>query len=216
MIKTASTHSAKLIKLYDFELSGHCHKVRLFLSLLDIPYEKINVDLPNGEHKSNFFLELNSFGQVPVMQDGDLTIADSNAILVYLALKYDSLALWFPAKPIIQAKIQRWLSAAAGPLAFGIANLRAARVFKRTADSRAQELSDRLLASMNSELSKSNFLCSDQYPTIADIAMYSYIAHSPEGGINLEQYENIQGWISKIESLPRFQGMKKSPHLDAS
>ena len=210
MLNTVAINSEKLIKLYDFELSGHCHKVRLFLSLLDIPFETININLPKGEHKSDFFLDLNSFGQVPVMQDGDLVIADSNAILVYLALKYDPLSLWLPVDPIIQAQIQRWLSAAAGPLAFGVANLRAARVFKRTADLRAQELSDKLLAAMNLELSKSKFLCTDKNPTIADIAMYSYTAHSPEGGINLGLYENIVNWMKSIESLPRFQGMKKS------
>jgi len=210
MLNTVSVDSEQSIKLYDFELSGHCHKVRLFLSLLDIPFETINVNLPKGEHKTDFFLDLNSFGQVPVMQDGDLVIADSNAILVYLALKYDPLSVWLPVSPIVQARIQRWLSAAAGPLAFGVANLRAANVFKRTADSRAQELSDKLLSSMNFELSKSKFLCTDIKPTIADIAMYSYTAHSPEGGINLSQYENIVGWIKRIESLPRFQAMKKS------
>jgi glutathione S-transferase len=210
MLNTVAVHSEQLIKLYDFELSGHCHKVRLFLSLLDIPFKTININLPKGEHKSDFFLDLNSFGQVPVMRDGDLIIADSNAILIYLALKYDPLSVWLPNNPITQAQIQRWLSAAAGPLAFGVANLRAARVFKRTADLRAQELSDKLLSSMNFELSKSKFLCTDKNPTIADIAMYSYIAHSPEGGINLELYENIMDWIKSIESLPRFLGMKKS------
>jgi glutathione S-transferase len=210
MLNTVSVDSKKSIKLYDFELSGHCHKVRLFLSLLDIPFETINVNLPKGEHKTDFFLDLNSFGQVPVMQDGDLVIADSNAILVYLALKYDPLSVWLPVSPIVQARVQRWLSAAAGPLAFGVANLRAANVFKRTADSRAQELSDKLLSSLNFELSKSKFLCTDKKPTIADIAMYSYTAHSPEGGINLAQYENIVGWIKRIESLPGFQAMKKS------
>jgi glutathione S-transferase len=210
MLNTVAVHSEHVIKLYDFELSGHCHKVRLFLSLLDIPFKTINIDLPNSEHKTNFFLDLNSFGQVPVMQDGDFVIADSNAILVYLALKYDPLSMWLPVNPLIQAQIQRWLSAAAGPLAFGVANLRAARVFKRSADLRAQELSDKLLSAMNYELSKSKFLCTDKKPTIADIAMYSYTAHSPEGGIDLSQYENIGDWIKRIESLPRFQAMKKS------
>jgi glutathione S-transferase len=210
MLNTVTVNSEQIIKLYDFELSGHCHKVRLFLSLLDIPFETININLPKGEHKSDFFLKLNSFGQVPVLRDGDFVIADSNAILVYLALKYDPLSVWFPVSPITQAQIQRWLSAAAGPLAFGVANLRAARVFKRTADLRAQELSDKLLAAMNLELSKSKFLCTDQRPTIADIAMYSYTAHSPEGGIDLEQYDNIMRWIKNIELLPHFLGMKKS------
>lgn len=210
MLNTVTVNSEQIITLYDFELSGHCHKVRLFLSLLDIPFETININLPKGEHKSDFFLDLNSFSQVPVLREGDFIIADSNAILVYLALKYDPLSVWLPVNPTTQAQIQRWLSAAAGPLAFGVANLRAARVFKRTADLRAQELSDKLLAAVNLELSKSKFLCTDQRPTIADIAMYSYIAHSPEGGINLEQYDNILRWIKNIELLPHFLGMKKS------
>lgn len=210
MLNTVTVNSEQIITLYDFELSGHCHKVRLFLSLLDIPFETININLPKGEHKSDFFLDLNSFGQVPVLREGDFIIADSNAILVYLALKYDPLSVWLPVNPTTQAQIQRWLSAAAGPLAFGVANLRAARVFERTADLRAQELSDKLLAAVNLELSKSKFLCTDQRPTIADIAMYSYIAHSPEGGINLEQYDNILRWIKNIELLPHFLGMKKS------
>jgi glutathione S-transferase len=76
-----------MMKLYHFPLSGHAHRARLFLSLLDLPHEVIDVDLANGEHKSPAFLAINPFGQVPVLEDDGVYISDSNAILVYLAKK---------------------------------------------------------------------------------------------------------------------------------
>ena len=78
-----------MIKLYRHALSGHSHRVEMFLSLLDLDYSLIDVDLMNGEHKTEQFLKLNPFGQVPVLDDDGVIIFDSNAILVYLAEKYD-------------------------------------------------------------------------------------------------------------------------------
>lgn len=76
------------IKLYNFPLSGHAHRVELMLSLLELPTELLFVDLANGAHKRPEFLAINPFGQVPVIDDGGTVISDSNAILVYLAKKY--------------------------------------------------------------------------------------------------------------------------------
>ena len=78
------------IKLYRHPLSGHAHRVEVFLSLLGLPSELIDVDLAKGAHKQDEFLKKNIFGQVPVIEDGDITLSDSNAILVYLASKYDT------------------------------------------------------------------------------------------------------------------------------
>jgi glutathione S-transferase len=78
------------IRLHGFFLSGHTHRAELFLSLLGLPYERIEVDLAKGAHKKPDFLALNPFGQVPVLEDGDAVVSDSNAILVYLALRYDT------------------------------------------------------------------------------------------------------------------------------
>lgn len=77
------------IKLYRHALSGHAHRVEAFLSILGIQADIIDVDLANGAHKQPEFLKKNAFGQVPVLDDGTHTLADSNAILVYLATKYD-------------------------------------------------------------------------------------------------------------------------------
>ena len=87
------------IKLYNFPRSGHAHRVELMLSLLQLPTELIFVDLAKGEHKQPDFLALNSFGQVPVIDDQGVVLADSNAILVYLAQKYGN-GRWLPTDPV--------------------------------------------------------------------------------------------------------------------
>jgi glutathione S-transferase len=203
--------SSNQLKVHSFELSGHCHRVLLFLSLLEIPYEEVRIDLLGGQQRSAEFLKLNSYGQVPVLEDGATVISDSNAILVFLALKYDPKRKWYPSDLLTIANIQRWLSVAAGPLAFGNANMRAGKIFNRPIDPRAHEISKRLLDVMDFELSTRQYICTKFSPTIADIALYSYVAHSPEGGIDLRNYKNINAWLEKIENLNGFIGMNKSP-----
>jgi glutathione S-transferase len=111
------------IKLYRKLLSGNSHRVELFLSLLGLQYELVTVDVANGENKKPEFLALNPFGLVPVLQDGDVTLAESNAILVYLEGKYAP-GQWLPRDPVGAARVQRWLSIAMGPLAYGPAYAR--------------------------------------------------------------------------------------------
>ena len=198
------------IALYSFPLSGHAHRARLMLSLLGLPYTLVEVDLRAGAHKQPAFLALNPFGQVPVIDDDGLVLADSNAILVYLARRYDPANTWLPADPAGQAAVQRWLSVAAGPLASGPAAARLVTVFG--AKLNGPELiarSHQLLAVVEASLAGRRFLTGDT-PTIADVAMYTYTAHAPEGGIMLDAYPNVQGWLARIEALPGFVGMVRS------
>src|SRR6185503_7118897 len=116
------------MKLYYHPLSGHAHRARLFLSLLGIAHELVQVDLMSGAHKAPAFLQMNRFGQVPVLDDGGTIISDSNAILVYLAKKHRR-ADWLPEAPDGAAAVQRWLSVAAGQIAFGPAAARLVTLF---------------------------------------------------------------------------------------
>ncbi len=198
------------VKLYTFPLSGHAHRVRLALSLLNVPTELIEVDLRKGEQKSAEFLAMNPFGQVPVIADGGVVLADSNAILVYLARRYGNTD-WLPSDPVGEAAVQRWLSVAAGLVAFGPAAARLVTVFG--AGFRAEEVIGRahgLLAVMDKELARKPYLIGDK-PSIADIANYSYIAHAPEGNVSLEAYPNVRAWLARIEALPGFVAMQKTP-----
>lgn len=197
------------IKLYNFPRSGHAHRVELMLSLLQLPTELILVDLAKGEHKQAPYLAINSFGQVPAIDDNGLVLADSNAILVYLAHKYGN-GRWLPADPVGAARVQRWLSVAAGPIAFGPAAARLITVFgaKLNADELI-ERSHNLLKVMDSELGKTPYLAGSE-PTIADVAAYSYIAHAPEGNVSLDDYGNVRAWLARIEALPGFVGMPRT------
>jgi len=197
------------IKLYNFPKSGHAHRIELMLSLLNLPTELVFVDLAKGAHKQPDFLALNPFGQVPVIDDNGTVIADSNAILVYLAKKYDN-GTWLPEEPAAAARVQRWLSVAAGPLAFGPAAARLVTVFGAAFNT--DEVIARahtLLKVIDAELAKAPFLAGST-PTIADIANYSYIAHAPEGNVSLEPYANVRSWLARIELLPGFVPMPRT------
>lgn len=208
---TSSTLPARPIRLYRYTLSGHCHRVELFLSLLGLPMEAVEVDLAAGAHKTPAFLAMNAFGQVPVIQDGECMLADANAILVYLAKRYaDRPEQWLPQEPQAAAAVQRWLSVAAGQLAFGPAAARVTQLFKRPDNPEAVTRAHTLFAVMEQQLGQSAFLAGST-PTLADIANYSYVAHAPEGNVSLEPYPALRAWLARIEALPRFVPMVRTP-----
>lgn len=197
------------IKLYTFPLSGHAHRVQLALSLMHIPSVLIEVDLRKGAQKTPEFLAMNPFGQVPVIDDNGTILADSNAILVYLARKYGN-SDWLPQDAFGEAQVQRWLSVAAGLVAFGPAAARLVTVFG--AGFRAEEVIGRahnLLKVMDAELASKPFLIGEK-PSIADVANYTYIAHAPEGNVALDAYPHVQAWLARIEALPGFVPMVKT------
>ncbi|ROM46178.1 glutathione S-transferase [Pseudomonas poae] len=202
--------SQSAIKLYGFPLSGHSHRVELMLSLLGLPTEFILVDLKQGAHKTAAYLaEVNSFGQVPAIDDNGVVLADSNAILVYLAATYGK-GQWLPGDPVGQARVQRWLSAAAGQLHVGPASARLAVVFGAEIDTvNAIARSHALLKLVEQQLNQTRFLVGEQ-PTIADIAFYSYVAHAPEGNVSLADYPHVRAWLASIEALPGFVGMPRT------
>lgn len=201
------------LRLYRHPISGHAHRAELMLSLLGLPFEKVDVDLMAGAQKQPDFLARNAFGQVPVLEDGEHTIADSNAILVYLALRHDRDRQWLPADPFTAAQVQRWLSAAAGPLANGPATARVEVLFRRPRDPQRHLAARRLFEVMEQQLARQPFLAAT-HPTIADVAMYTYTAHAPEGGVSLQPYPQLRAWLARIEALPGFVGMQRSPEAD--
>lgn len=191
------------MKLYYSPKSGHSHRVRLFLSLIGAAFDLIEVDLAARQHKSADFLKMNAFGQVPVLEDDGVAIADSNAILVYLARKFDRTD-WYPDDALGAARVQRWLSVAAGQLAQGPASARLVTLFGAKMDADAAiARAHALLALMDAELAPSGWLAAER-PTIADIALYSYIARAPEGNVALDDYPHIRAWLERIEALPGF------------
>ena len=198
------------IKLYRHPLSGHAHRVELLLSILGLKADIIDVDVMGGENKQPAFLAKNIFGQVPVLEDGAATLADSNAILVFLASKYDTTRTWLPVNPEELSAVQRFLSVAAGSVAFGPAAARLFNVFGADLNhEQAKERSNDLLATLNDYLWDRKWLATDN-PTIADIANYAYIAHAPEGDVSLEPYPHVIAWLRRVEALPGFVPMQRT------
>lgn len=198
------------MKLYHHPLSGHSHRARLFVSLLGLPHELVEVDLTSGAHKKPEFLQLNPCGQVPVLDDDGVVVSDSNAILVYLAKKA-ARADWLPEDPRGSAAVQRWLSVAAGEVAYGPAAARLITVFG--AKYNPEEVIGRahaLLSKLESQLSARDWLAGDR-PTIADVAIYSYVARAPEGNVDLSNYPVVNAFLRRIEALPGFVPFVQTP-----
>ncbi|MBB5574352.1 glutathione S-transferase [Rhizobium paranaense] len=199
-----------MMKLYFHPLSGHAHRARLFISLIGLDADIVEVDLAKKEHKTPQFLALNPFGQVPVLDDGGTVIADSTAILVYLAKTYAPKS-WLPEDAVGAAAVQRWLSVTSGEIAYGPCAARLITVFG--AKFNAAEVIARahiILARIDAELVGRQWIAADR-PTIADVSLYGYIARAPEGNVDRFQYRNVTAWLARIEALPGFHPFQKTP-----
>jgi len=196
--------------LYFHPLSGHAHRAALFLSLVGADFTLAVVDLAKGENRSPEFLRLNRLGQVPVLDDDGTIIADSNAILVYVARKLGRTD-WLPDTPAGEAAVQRWLSVAAGQIAYGPAAARLVTLFGAKFDLKeAIARAHAILKIINEELVERDWIALDR-PTIADIALYSYIARACEGNVDLSRYPAVNRWLRQIEALSGFIPFEKSP-----
>jgi glutathione S-transferase len=195
-----------MLKLHDFILSGNCYKVRLLMSLLGVTAEVVAVDLKNGEQKRLPFLELNLWGQVPVLVDGKLVLRDSQAILVYLARQYGG-ETWLPSDPGSLALVMQWLSTAALDIQQSLAAARVYHLFGRQLDIEAATTrSNDTLATIDRHLAPRQWLELDR-PTIADIACFPYIALAADGKIALTDYPHVIAWIDRVKQLSGFVNM---------
>ncbi|APR53196.1 glutathione S-transferase [Sphingomonas koreensis] len=198
------------MKLHYHPLSGHSHRARLFISLLGVPHELVEVDLKVGAHKQPDFLALNPFGQVPVLEDKDVVVSDSNAILVYLAKKHGRTD-WLPEEAGAAAAVQRWLSVAANEIANGPAAARLVTVFgSKHNPEEVIAKAHALLQKLETHLTSRDWLVGDT-PTIADVAVYSYVSHAPEGNVDLSGYPAIKAHLARIEALPGFVPFVATP-----
>ena len=196
--------------LHGLKLSGHVHRVELLLCMLKLPFEFVPAP-PDVRSTAAFKERLNPYGQIPVLEDGDLALADSNAILVYLCKRYAPGSSWLPEDAMGASAVQRWLSMAAGEVAFGPSTARAMHLFNAPGDaSRAAAVALRLMTFMEQHLAQRQFLAAE-HATIADLACYSYLAHAPEGGISLTPYPALRAWLARVEALPGFVALPASP-----
>jgi glutathione S-transferase len=198
-----------MITLYDHPRSGNCHKVRLLLSMLGLSYQSVFVDVLADVNHQSWFDQINPIQQIPVLVDDGFTIQDSQAILVYLAKRYDG--RWFSDDPREAGQIVEWLSFAAKEVANG---LQASRLFYIADESidieAAHSEGRRVLTILDQRLTDRRWLCLDR-PTIADVACFPYVGLAREGKLPLDEHKEVMAWIERIVGLDGYVPMDGLP-----
>ena len=193
-----------MIRLHATMASINAYKVRLLLSMLDLPYELVDIDMYGGEHKREPYLRLNPFGQMPAMEDGGFTIADSHACLVYLARKYDGSGRWLPADAEGEAKVAEWLSKSANEVHQGPwmkrAKIRRPDAIKLS-DEEIDARCDQILAIMDAHLETRDWLALE-WATIADVSCFGPISMLTVSGYDTGKWPNLTRWLGRIRALP--------------
>ena len=192
--------------LYDFELDEGCYKVRFMLATLGLAHERVAIDVfPGGEHRTAAFLTLNPHGTVPVLADGDLVLTGAEAILTYLARRYDPMDHWLPADdPNLFGQVMAWLFFTADALRpAALARLNA--IFEVEADApaviRAAKAAFRI---MDDHMTARGFEGGDWFvgrpPTVADIALFPSIALSRDFGVEHDEYPALRRWRRRVRT----------------
>ncbi len=201
-----------MIRLYDYELSGNCYKLRLLMSFLGVGYESEPIDFyPGNQHKSEAFRRINPLGQLPVIDDEGLVLRDAQAILVYLASKYDATGKWYPLKhPDRLGQVSQWLAFADGITATSsAARLHDALFYNHIDADAARAGAHRLFRILDVHLyytveAEQVWICPGDHPTIADIACFPYVILSEEGGVSRMDYPAIRRWCDRFKRIPGF------------
>ncbi len=194
-----------MLRLYDYLPSGNGYKVRLLLAQLEIPFERIELDIVTGETRTPEFLAINPNGRIPTLEiEPDKLLSESNAIMSYLAEGTPFL----PNDRYARAQLLQWMFFEQYNHEPNIATSRYwIQHLELTADRKAgleqkRPLGYAALAVMEQHLATRSFFVNEQY-TIADIALYAYTHVADEGGFDLSRYPAIRAWLERVRTQPR-------------
>jgi len=211
-----TTPTPAAITLYDFEISASCYKVRLLLSLLKLDYARVTVNyFPAFEHRKPAFLRINPLGQLPALRDGDVALRDAQAILTYLAQKYDPAARWLPSEPVAFGEVMMWLFFTASELsAATVARLHDMLDFPAD-EAAAKKAARKAFRIMNDAMTArehagASWFVGDQ-ATLADVALFPSIALSRDFGVEHDEYPALRRWMRRVRGLEGFIAMPGIP-----
>ncbi len=203
------------MELYTHADSGYGYEVGLVWSFLAIDCEEQQVDLMLDEQHQDAYLAVNPRGEVPALEDNGRVLRDSAAILVYLAAKHGPLP-WWSADPGEQGDMTEWLAFAASWIQYGVFTARALVSFGIPANglpadfpheaASARLRAQRSLEILDAHLDDQSWLACNR-PTIADVAVFPYVALAPMGEIELAPYPAVEAWIARFKKLPGFISM---------
>lgn len=191
------------MRLYDYAASCNCYKVRLLLANLQRPYERVPVDIFNGETLTDEYTAMNPNRTTPVLETDDgRYLPESNAILVYLARD----TRYLPEDRFEVADVVRWLVYEQTDVIPTIGGLRFRLLVGRLTPSdpdavRRKEGGLEVLSLLDQHLSEHGFFVGGRY-TIADIAIYGYTHLAHEAGIDMQPYAHVRAWFERVEQQP--------------
>ena len=192
------------MKLYTNQLSGNCYKARLLLSLLGIPYERIELDVFDRSNRQEVLGGKNPALRVPTLElDDGQAFGESNAILWYLA---DGTP-YLPDHPLDRARVLQWMFFEQYEIEPNIAVARFWITLLGEREQHAAELEgkwhagNRALAALNEHLAGREWAVGDAF-SIADISLYGYVHVADEGGFDLAQYPNVGAWVKRVTARP--------------
>ena len=194
-----------MYKLYEFFSSGNCYKIRLLLTQLNLPFQRIQIDILKGESRTPEFLTKNPNGRIPVLEtEAGQFLAESNAILFYLSEGTDFL----PTNSFEKAQVLQWLffeqyshEPYIATSRYWISILGKAEEY-RDALNQKRAGGEAALRVMERHLTEHQFFVGERY-TIADIALFAYTHVADEGGFDLSGFPAIQAWIKRVQAQPK-------------
>lgn len=196
-----------MLRLHYLAPSGNSYKVRILLSLLGVPHERVL--LQGGaqrEHKAPAFLAKNPRGEVPVLEVDGVCLWDSSACLVYLARTFGG-EQWLPSEPLAMAQVMQWVALAGNEIQFGLQYARRGVLHDRwTAGTLEQghAIGKVALGVLEARLAGHDWLALGR-PTIADIACFPYVETAPEAKIDLAPFPAIGRWLARCKALPGWE-----------
>jgi len=197
------------MRVYGMSGSGNCHKVRMVLESLKLPYEWTEIDTVRGDTRTAQFLAMNPNGKAPLLEvETGNYLPESNAIIFYLAEGTPLL----PDDRLLRARVLQWLFFEQYSHEPYIAVARFLRKFHPDPASQ-RSLADskmnggyRALEVMEQQLGRGAFFVGDRY-SIADIALYAYTHVAHEGGFDLERFPSVRAWLARVRGEPGYVGM---------
>jgi glutathione S-transferase len=192
-----------MLRLYDSRFSGNCWKIRILLSQLGLPFERVTLDLAKGEAAEPAFREKSRFARVPVLELEDgRTMVESAAILLYLAEG----TRFIPDDAFLRAEVVGWLFFEQADLQKPIATPRVHHLRAQAADmvediARFHKDGHAALEKVERWLAPRSWLVGERY-TLADLAVSCYVSLAEQGGYDMARYPAIRAWTERVRAQP--------------
>jgi len=195
-----------MLRLYDFLPSGNCYKVRLLLSQLSIPFERVDINILKGKTRTTEFLSKNPNGRVPILEiESGQILAESNAILFYLSEGTEFL----PSDPFLRSQVLQWLffeqyshEPYIATSRYWISILGKSEEYREAIEQKRKP-GYAALTVMEKHLTSHTFFVDERY-SIADIGLFAYTHVAHEGGFNLTMFPAINTWLERVKAQPQY------------